>query len=249
MCKKLIKPKKKADNLTPSKWKDPPSIWNKKGGLKEMLETYQNASKSESARLKIQEKCKKYSTQIELMQDHECRAEWRRELKEEEIVGVEEMLGFKGAQKLAALKVLFRSGKFGWYKACGYHHEMPENEVIASILDEVFSQHRVAPVVMRNVSIALLNNLILEQGGFLDHRRIILSQQAEVCGIDGEFVGAMIGWWENVVPTETIPKMASSSFNSKQMTSYRKTLNSTWQSQISANHAFFYVIGWLLSLG
>lgn len=130
-----------------------------------------NCTEIENQEIKI--RCNQYKNQIEFMNDYQCRAYWRKELLTSPVVGIDTMLGFKG-KKLGAMKLKLLNGNWAWFKPCGQGDEMPENEVIASMLDEVLQFHRVAPVVMRNISTALLKNLLKQKYSVFDPKHEIL---------------------------------------------------------------------------
>lgn len=156
-------------------WKNGPDIWKRNDGVRNMMEQFRyfvlHASELEIKN--ITSYCNMYNSQIELMKDYKCRALWRQELFSLPIVDIDIMLGFSG-KKLGAMKLKLSNGKWAWFKPCGEGDEMPEYEVVGSLFDEIFQLHRVAPVVMRNISTSLLTELLKQKYSSFDSKHKIL---------------------------------------------------------------------------
>ena len=60
----------------------------------------------------------------------------------------------------------------------------------------------------------------------------------------------MIGWWDDVKETETIyKKIVPGLFSVSDAIAIRSTIEDSWASQITQNHAFFSILGLIRTLG
>ena len=59
----------------------------------------------------------------------------------------------------------------------------------------------------------------------------------------------MIGWWDYLENTETVFKKLTPIFTERDAEALHYSLNNTWASQVSENHAFYSLIGLIRTLG
>jgi hypothetical protein len=246
-------------------WHDAPSWWPR---IQESLEMFRDMMTQKMVTediLEIRDRCLELK-ELDRIPRIDCRAEWTHHLASAPIVGIGIMLGF-GHGKTCALEVIFEDGRRGWFKPCGHNLEWPEMETYASALDWALGWNSVAPVVSRNISVTLMQNLIeknlIPRGNanpywdrllpsVLDRKSYIMRQLVRTCADyhnPDVLFGTMIGWWSEVEDFKTIPKSFKRGITPEKVLEMRKTIEDDWAGELTQNHIFFYLINILRGLG
>eukprot|EP01095_Lingulamoeba_sp_RSL-Kostka_P002390 TRINITY_DN1323_c0_g1_i3.p1 TRINITY_DN1323_c0_g1~~TRINITY_DN1323_c0_g1_i3.p1 ORF type:complete len:348 (+),score=64.32 TRINITY_DN1323_c0_g1_i3:531-1574(+) len=210
---------------------------------------------------KIKEKCKmksKILTQLDILKDNECKAEWFHYLYTGKIIGIDEMFGFFEKNKLCGIIVEFEDGRKAIYKSCGAYNEFPEGEVLSSLLDHTMgSQNFVAPSVTREISVDEIRKILEDTQGsvnIFDYRFTILDQLKNTCAFKNKtmFIGSMIGWWDGLKKNPTFHKYAKTD-EIKEKILELKYGTSEYIDRVTEgvtkNHAFYYLLQFFSSVG